>query len=141
VPEACSSWFLPRIVGINQALEWCYSGRVFDANEALEKRFVRSVHKADDLMPAARALAHEFADQSSSISVAMIRQMMWKMLTADHPVEAHNVDTRGIFHMGQAADAREGVQSFLEKRPPRFQGKVSEDMPEFFPWWRERKFE
>lgn len=141
VPEACSSWFLPRIVGINQALEWCYSGRVFDANEALEKRFVRSVHKADDLLTAAKALAHEFADQSSSISVAMIRQMMWKMLTADHPVEAHNVDTRGIFHMGQAVDAREGVQSFLEKRPPRFQGRVSKDMPEFFPWWQERKFE
>jgi len=141
VPEACSSWFLPRIVGINQALEWCYSGRVFDANEALEKRFVRSVHKADDLLTAAKALAHEFADQSSSISVAMIRQMMWKMLTADHPVEAHNVDTRGIFHMGQAVDAREGVQSCLEKRPPRFQGRVSKDMPEFFPWWQERKFE
>ena len=141
VPEAASSWFLPRIVGISQALEWCMSARVFDAAEALEKRLVRSVHKAGDLLPAARDLAHEFADQTSSISVAMIRQMLWKMLTADHPIEAHKVDTRGIFYTGQSADAREGVQSFLEKRAPEFPGKVSRDMPAFFPWWTPRKFE
>lgn len=141
VPEAASSWFLPRIVGINQALEWCYSARVFDAAEALQKRFVRSVHKPDDLLPAARDLAHEFADQTSAVSVAMIRQMLWKMLTAEHPVDAHNIDSRGIFHLGQSADAREGVQSFLEKRPPNFPGKVSEDMPPFYPWWKPRSFE
>lgn len=141
VPEACSSWFLPRIVGINQALEWCYSGRVFDAVEALEKRFIRSVHAPDDLMVAARDLAHEFADQTSSVSIAMIRQMMWKMMTADHPVEAHKVDTRGVYYTGQSADAREGVESFFEKRAPRFPDKVSRDMPEFFPWWQPRKFE
>jgi enoyl-CoA hydratase/carnithine racemase len=140
VPEACSSWFLPRIVGINKALEWCFSARIFDAQEALDTGFVRSVHKPDDLMKTARELAHEFAEQTSSVSVAMIRQMLWKMMGADHPIEAHKVDSRGIFHMGQAADAREGVSSFLEKRPPEFPGKVSEDMPPFFPWWDKREY-
>ncbi len=141
VPEACSSWFLPRVVGISTALEWAYSARIFDASEALEKGFVRSIHKPDELLPAARKLAREFADQTSSVSVAMIRQMMWKMLGADHPMEAHKVDSRGIFYTGKSADAIEGVESFLEKRPPDFKGKVSTDMPEFFPWWQERKFE
>jgi enoyl-CoA hydratase/carnithine racemase len=141
VPEACSSWFLPRCVGINTALEWTYSGRIFDAQEALEKRFVRSVHKENDLMPAARDLAHEFAEQTSSVSVTMIRHMMWKMLGADHPMEAHKIDSRGVYFTGKSADAHEGVQSFLEKRPAQFSGKVSTDMPEFFPWWEQRKFE
>lgn len=141
VPEACSSWFLPRVVGISTALEWSFSGRVFDANEALEKGFVRSVHKSADLIPAARKLAREFADQTSSVSVAMIRQMMWKMLGADHPMEAHKIDSRGIFYTGRSADANEGVEAFLEKRPANFPGKVSSDMPEFFPWWKPREFE
>jgi len=141
VPEACSSWFLPRCVGINTALEWTYSGRIFDAAEALERRFVRSIHKENDLLPAARDLAHEFAEQTSSISVTMIRHMMWKMLGADHPMEAHKLDSRGVYYTGKSADAKEGVQSFLEKRPAEFTGKVSTDMPEFFPWWGERKFE
>ena len=141
VPEACSSWFLPRCVGINTALEWAYSGRVFDAQEALEKRFVRSVHKENDLMPAARDLAHEFAEQTSSVSVTMIRHMMWKMLGADHPMEAHKIDSRGVYFTGKSEDAHEGVQSFLEKRPAEFSGKVSTDMPDFFPWWEQRKFE
>lgn len=141
VPEACSSWFLPKVVGISTALEWTFSGRVFDANEAYEKGLVRSVHEAQDLMPAARKLAHEFSKQTSAVSVAMIRQMMWKMLGADHPIEAHNVDSRGIFYTGKSADAREGVQSFLEKRDADFPGKVSTDMPEFFPWWEPRSFE
>lgn len=141
VPEACSSWFLPRVVGISTALEWTLSGRVFEASEAREKGLVRSVHEAEDLIPAARQLAHEFSSQTSSVSVAMIRQMMWKMLGADHPIEAHNVDSRGIFYTGRSADAREGVQSFLEKREAVFPGKVSADMPEFFPWWEPRNFE
>ena len=141
VPEACSSWFLPRVVGISTALEWTLSGRVFEASEACEKGLVRSVHEAKDLIPAARQLAHEFSSQTSSVSVAMIRQMMWKILGADHPIEAHNVDSRGIFYTGRSADAREGVQSFLEKREANFPGKVSADMPEFFPWWEPRKFE
>jgi enoyl-CoA hydratase/carnithine racemase len=141
VPEACSSWFLPRIVGINQALEWTYSGRVFDAREAFDKRFVRSLHEPEDLLPAARELAKEFANQTSSISVAMTRQMMWKMLGADHPMEAHKIDSRGVYFTGRSKDAAEGVQSFLEKRPAEFPGRVSQDMPEFFPWWPPREFE
>jgi enoyl-CoA hydratase/carnithine racemase len=141
VPEACSSWFLPRIVGINTALEWAYSARIFDAAEALEKRFVRSVHSEADLLPAAKDLAHEFAEGTSAVSVAMIRHMFWKTLGADHPMEAHKLDSRGVYYTGKTADAHEGVQSFLEKRPAEFPGKVSTDMPEFFPWWEERKFE
>ncbi|MBO6656731.1 MAG: crotonase/enoyl-CoA hydratase family protein [Pseudomonadales bacterium] len=141
VPEACSSWFLPRCVGINTALEWAYSGRIFDAQEAFDRRFVRSIHKEEDLLPAARDLAHEFAEQTSSISVTMIRHMMWQMLGADHPMEAHKLDSRGVYFTGSSADAHEGVQSFLEKRPAEFPGKVSTDMPEFFPWWKEREFE
>ncbi len=140
VPEACSSWFLPRCVGINTALEWTYSGRIFDAQEALDRRFVRSVHAEEDLLPAARELAKEFAHQTSAISVTMIRHMMWKMLGADHPMEAHQVDSRGVYFTGQSADAHEGVQSFLEKRGAEFPGKVSTDMPEFFPWWEEPEF-
>ena len=141
VPEACSSWFLPRIVGIQTALEWTYSGRVFEAAEALERGLVRSLHKPDDLLPAARQLAREFTQQTSPVSVALIRHMMWKMLGEDHPVEAHNIDSRGIFYRGQSADAQEGVQSFLEKRDADFPGKVSTDMPEYYPWWEERQFE
>lgn len=141
VPEACSSWFLPRIVGINQALEWVFSARIFNADEALEKKFVRSVHDEDKLLPAARELAREFINNTSAISVALSRQMMWKMLGADHPMEAHKIDSRGIFYMGKGPDAREGIESFLEKRSPEFPGKVSKDMPEFFPWWEKREFE
>ena len=141
VPEACSSYFLPRIVGISQALEWCYSGRVFPAQEALDGGLVKSLHAPDDLMPAARAIARDIADNTSAVSVAMVRQMMWRMLGADHPMEAHKIDSRGIYYTGKSADAREGVESFLEKREPRFPGKVSQDMPEFFPWWEARHFE
>jgi enoyl-CoA hydratase/carnithine racemase len=141
VPEACSTWFLPRIVGINQALEWAYSGRVFEADEALERGFVRSLHKPEALMTEARALAHEFAEHSSPVSIALIRQMMWKGLTMDHPMEAHKVDSQGMFYRGRSADAKEGIGSFLDKRPADFPGKVSEDMPPFFPWWQPREFD
>ena len=140
VPEACSSYFLPRVVGISQALEWTYSGRVFDAAEALAGGLVRSVHPKDELLGAARAIAHDIAAETSAVSVAMIRQMMWKMLGADHPMEAHKIDSRGIYHLGRSADAKEGVESFLEKRAAVFPGKVSTDMPEFFPWWEEEEF-
>ena len=140
VPEACSSYFLPRVVGISRALEWCYSGRVFPASEALEGGLVRAVHGAEELLPAARSMAREIADNTSPVSVTLIRQMMWRMLGADHPMEAHKIDSRGIYHLGRSADAREGVEAFLEKRPPRFPGKVSSDMPEFFPWWEQREF-
>ena len=118
VPEACSSWFLPRLVGISQAAEWCYSGRVFPATEALAGRLVRSVHAAEELLPAARAIATEIADNTSAVSVALTRQMLWRMLGAEHPMDAHKVDSRGILRRGQSEDAREGVVSFLEKRSP-----------------------
>ncbi|MEX0828339.1 MAG: crotonase/enoyl-CoA hydratase family protein, partial [Haliea sp.] len=141
VPEAGSSWFLPRLVGISQALEWTYSGRIFDAEEAHKGGLVRSVHKPACLLLAARDLAQEFAEQTSGISIAMTRNMMWKMLGADHPMEAHKIDSRSMYFTGRSADAIEGVQSFLEKRPAEFPGKVSQDMPEFFPWWEPRVFE
>jgi enoyl-CoA hydratase/carnithine racemase len=141
VPEACSSWFLPRVVGISQALEWTYSGRVFTADEALAGRLVRSIHPKDDLLPTARVIAREIAANTSAISVTLIRHMMWKMLGADHPMEAHKLDSRGVYYTGRSPDAKEGVEAFLEKRPARFPGKVSENMPEFFPWWTEPNFE
>jgi enoyl-CoA hydratase/carnithine racemase len=141
VPEACSSYFLPRIVGISQALEWAYSGRVFPADEALAGGLVRSVHPKDQLLATARGIAREIADNTSAISVTLIRHMMWKMLGADHPMEAHKLDSRGVYYTGRSPDAREGVESFLEKRPAHFPGKVSKNMPEFFPWWEERTFE
>ena len=140
VPEACSSWFLPRVVGLSQALEWTYSGRVFDAQEALDGGLVRSVHDPDDLMPAARAIAEEIARNTSAVSVAMTRHMMWKMLGAEHPMEAHKIDSRAIRALGQGADAKEGVVSFLEKRSPAFTLSAADDMPDFFPWWEERHF-
>jgi enoyl-CoA hydratase/carnithine racemase len=140
VPEACSSWFLPRVVGISQALEWAYSGRVFDADEALAGRLLRRVVAPDALLPTAYALAREIADNTSAVSVALTRALMWRMLGADHPMEAHRVDSKCIYWLGRAADAREGVSSFLEKRPARFQMSPTQDMPPFYPWWPERKF-
>jgi enoyl-CoA hydratase/carnithine racemase len=134
VPEAASSWFLPRIVGISQALEWCYTGRVFPAQEALAGRLVSKVVPPD-------ALAREIAAKTAPVSVALIRQMMWRMLGADDPMEAHKVDSRGIYARGRSADVKEGVVSFLEKRPADFKNKVSTDMPDYFPWWHEREYE
>jgi enoyl-CoA hydratase/carnithine racemase len=140
VPEAASSWFLPRIVGISQALEWCYTGRVFPAQEALAGRLVSQVVPADELLPTARALGREIAAKTAPVSVALIRQMMWRMLGADDPMEAHKVDSRGIYTRGRSADVREGVMAFLQKRPAEFTGKVSTDMPDYFPWWYERDY-
>ncbi|HMT46508.1 MAG: hypothetical protein RL702_1578 [Pseudomonadota bacterium] len=137
VPEACSSWFLPKIVGINQALEWCMTGRIFDAQEALRGGLVRSVHPQGELIDAARGLAREIADNTSAVSVAMTRAMLWRIPSGDHPMDAHRVDSRAIYRLSKGVDAKEGVQSFLEKRPPAFPGKVSADMPDFYPWWEE----
>jgi len=131
VPEAASSWFLPRLVGIGQALEWCYSGRVFDAAEALKGGLVRSLHAADDLLPAARALAKELTEQSAPVSIALTRQMMWRMMGAEHPMIAHRLDSRAIWSRGQSGDAREGVSSFLEKREAHYPDRVSADFPDF----------
>ena len=133
VPEACSSFFLPRLVGISTAVEWCCSGRIFSASEAHERGLVRSVHPADELLPAAAGLAREIADNTAAVSVALTRQMMWRMLGAHHPMEAHRVDSRGIQSRGASDDAKEGVTSFLEKRDPIYPDKVSAGLPDIFP--------
>lgn len=141
VPETASSWFLPRIVGISTALDWCYSGRVFGAQEALARGLVSAVHAREALLPAARELARSYIVASAPVSIALTRQMMWKMLGADHPVEAHKLDSRGVMARGKSTDAKEGLASFKEKRPPEFTDRVSTDMPAFYPWWRTRTFE
>jgi len=140
VPEAASSWFLPRIVGISQALEWCYSGLVFPAQEALAGRLVSRVVPHDELIPAARALAKTFMEKTAPVSVALIRQMMWRLSATDDPMEAHKIDSRGIYARGRSEDVKEGVVAFLEKRPAAFKNKVSTDMPDYFPWWDERDY-
>ena len=140
VPEAASSWFLPRIVGISQALDWCCSGRVFDAAEALSGGLVKVVLPPADLLPAARAIARQYADNTAPVSVALIRQMMWRGLGMSHPMQAHQVDSRGILSRGRSADVAEGVGAFLEKRPAVFPDRVSTDLPDFFPWWEEPRY-
>jgi len=140
IPEAASSWFLPRIVGISQATEWCFTGRMISADEAKEGRLVRSVHAPEDLLPAARAIAREIAENTAPVSVALSRQMLWRMLGADHPMQAHRVDSRAINSRGASDDAREGVMSFLEKRPANFSVKVSDGLPEVFPDWQDPQF-
>ena len=140
VPEACSSWFLPRLVGMQRAAEWVYTGRVFTADEALAGGLVARVVAPEALLDTARQLAREMADGTSAVSVALSRQLLWRMLGADHPMEAHQVDSRCLYWLGKSADTYEGVRAFLEKRPARFSMRPSTDMPDFYPWWRERKF-
>lgn len=137
VPEGASSWFLPRLVGIANALDWTLTGRLFNADEALAAGLVRSVHAPDDLLPAATAIAREIADQCAPLSVAMTRQLMWRGIIADHPMAAHRQDSRAVYALGRQDDAREGVMSFLEKRPAQYRGSVSRNLPGFFPWWDE----
>jgi len=141
VPEAASSWFLPRVVGINRAVEWVMTGRVFPASEALEAGLVREVLPPEKLLARAYEIAKEIVDNTSAVSCAVSRHMLWRMLGADHPMEAHKIDSRGIAQLGKGADAREGVSSFLEKRPPNFKMSVSKELPPFFPFWKERNFE
>ena len=140
VPEAASSWFLPRAVGISQAMEWVATGRVFSAQEALAGRLVRSVHPAGELLEAARALAREIAENAAPVSVALARRMMWAMLGAQHPMEAHRTDSQAMFHRGQSADVVEGVTSFLEKRPARFSDRVSDGVPDVLPAWTRQEW-
>jgi enoyl-CoA hydratase/carnithine racemase len=140
VPEAASSWFLPRLVGISQAMEWVATGRVFDAQEALAGGLVRGVYAPEELLGAARALAREIAENAAPVSVALARQLMWAMLGAEHPMVAHRADSRAIFSRGQSADAAEGVTSFLEKRPPRFADRVSDGLPDLRPGYEPPPF-
>lgn len=140
IPEACSSYFLPRLVGIQQATEWVYTGRVFSASEALAGGLVRSVHAPEELLPAAHELAREIADNTAPVSVALSRRMMWRMLGASHPMEAHRVDSRGIMERGKSADSKEGVMSFLEKRAAVYPDLVSDGLPDIFPNWDEPEF-
>jgi len=141
VPEAASSWFLPRLVGMQQAMEWCMTGRVFKADEALAGGLVRSVHEPDDLLPAAIALAREIAENTAPVSIALTRAMLWRNSAQNHPMMAHRVDSRAIFTRAKSGDAKEGIASFLDKREPVYPDKVSTDMPDFFPWWDEPDYE
>ncbi len=140
IPEAASSWFLPKIVGISQALEWCYSGRVFDAQEALRGRLIGEIVPPEQLLSRARAIAAEIRDNTAPVSIALIRQMMWRLSALDHPMEAHKIDSRGIYSRGQSPDVREGVSAFLNKRAAKFPQKISTDMPVYFPWWEDRSY-
>ncbi len=140
VPEAGSSWFLSKLVGLPRALEWCMTGRIFGAEEALAGGLVRSVHKPDELLAAARALALEIAENTAPVSVALTRQMLWRMAGAESPWDAHRLDSRAIYARGRSGDAKEGVVSFLEKRPPAYPDKVSTDMPDFYPWWEQETY-
>ena len=141
VPEACSSWFLPRLVGIQQALEWCYTARVFPAAEALDAGLVRSLHEPDDLLPAAQDLARTIAEHAAPVSAALTRQMLWKGLTEVHPMDAHRVDSPGVEHTGGGADSREGIAAFFEKRPARWKLRVPGDLPDWYPWWDPSEFD
>ena len=140
VPEACSSWFLPRIVGISKALEWSYGGNLIPSKEALKYNLISEITSNEQLLVRAKKLALELTQQSSATSIALTRQMMWKMLGAGHPMEAHKIDSRGVYHLGQSKDAREGVRSFFEKRPAEFVDRVSSNLPPFFPWWEKPEF-
>jgi enoyl-CoA hydratase/carnithine racemase len=140
VPEACSSWFLPRLVGISQAMEWVATGRVFGADEALAGGLVRSLHPGGELLDAARTLAREIAENTAPVSVALARRLMWRMLGAEHPMIAHRADSRAMFARGQSADAREGIASFLEKRAPAYPDRISDGLPDVFPGWDPPEF-
>ncbi|HTK63679.1 MAG TPA: crotonase/enoyl-CoA hydratase family protein [Pseudonocardia sp.] len=140
VADGCASWFLPRVVGVSKALEWTMSGRVFGAQEALDAGLVRDVLPPDQVLPKALELAHEIADNTSAVSVALNRQMLWRMLGADHPIAANELESRALNAVGGTPDAHEGVTSFLEKRPAKYPGRVPADLPDFYPWWPDRPY-
>jgi len=140
-PEGCCTWFLPRIMGFSQAAELVYTGRTITAQEALDCGLVSKVCAPDDLLPAAKALAAEIADNTSAVGTAMTRQVLWRMTGASHPMEAHRIESRALHYMSLSEDMVEGVTSFLEKRPPEFKMKPSQDMPDSYPWWEEPQYE
>ena len=140
VYECCSSWFLPRIVGIARALEWSFSGRVMSAQEIKDGGLVSQIVPHEELLARAREIAREIADNTAPVSIALMRQMAWRSLGMDHPMEAHRWESRGITTRGKSPDAKEGVMSFKEKRLPNFPCKVSSDMPDYFPWWEEPRY-
>ncbi len=141
VPDACASWFLPRVAGIAKALEWSMGGRVFDAAEALAGGLVGEVCAPGELLARAQALAREIADNTAPVSVALTRQLMWRMLGATHPMEAHRVESAAIRSRATSADVAEGIGAFKEKRPPRFPDSVGKGMPAFYPWWTDPSFQ
>jgi enoyl-CoA hydratase/carnithine racemase len=141
VPEGASTWFLPRIVGISRAMEWCTRGDLFDTTEALEHGYLRSVLKPEELLTFARTLAHQMTDQSAPVSVALTRQLLWRGLTLPEPHDAHRMESRGVYVRGRALDAKEGVAAYLEKRPAKFPDRVSDGMPDFYPWWADRQYD
>ena len=141
VPEGCSTWFLPRILGFSQAAEWMLTGRVFSAQEALEGRLISKILPPEKLLPTARETALEIVENNSIISTALTRQMMWSMLCADHPMEAHKIESKCLHYMSQSRDFMEGVESFLQERPPKFPMRTNKDMPDFYPWWTDRPYE
>jgi enoyl-CoA hydratase/carnithine racemase len=140
VPDGASSWFLPRIVGISQALEWCMKGHIFKAEEALAGGLIKAIYPEEQLLDEAYKIAREIADNCAPVSIVLTRQMLWRMLGADHPMEAHKIESQAVYHRGQQKDAIEGVMSFLEKRPAEFVNKPSEDMPDFYPWWEDPEY-
>ena len=139
-PEAASSWFLPRLVGMQTALEWCMTGRIFDAQEALDRGLVRSLHPQGELLDAAMGIAREIADNTSAVSVAMTRAMLWRLGAGGHPMDAHRIDSRAIYRLSRSEDAKEGIASFLEKRAPAYPDTVGSDMPDFYPWWDQPEY-
>ncbi len=134
MPDGAASWFLPRVVGINRALEWCLTGRVFSATEALDGGLVRSLHPADEVVSVARGLALEIAANVAPVSAVLTRQLLWQMLGADHPMVSHRIDSRAIYDTGRMADAAEGIAAFLEKRPAQWSLTPGHDLPDWFPW-------
>jgi enoyl-CoA hydratase/carnithine racemase len=140
VPEAASSFFLPRIVGISQALEWCFTGKVMSAEEAKSGGLLKAIYSPQDLMPAARALARTMIENTAPVSIALTRQMLWRGLGMTDPMEAHRVDSRGILNRSRSLDLKEGIRSFLDKRDANFPNRVSADMPDYFPWWKDQDY-
>lgn len=140
VPEACATWFLPKRVGLGRATEWCFTGRLVSAVEARDAGLIRSIHSPDELLSEAYKIAREIADNTAPVAVGMIRQMLWRFVGSDHPMDAHRVDSRINFELGQSADVSEGISAFLEKRTPMFPGTLPGNAPSSFPWWTEPDF-